>query len=128
MRVALEYGQPLAGLSRVGAIVGMQKPKSVSASAKRSMRPSRLPPGQGRATPANLLPTYFWQLHPLILLACSYISLHGTDSAAVLPFSMPYEADSAAILPFMLLYEADSDAMLPDFLLYGAIYAVVLPF
>ena len=102
--------------------------EAVSASAKRSMRPSRLPPGQGRATPANLLQTSFWQLNPLILLTFCYISLHGTDSATVLPFGMPHEAYSAAILPFMLLYEADSDAMLPDFLLYGATYAVILPF
>ena len=74
----------------------------------------------------NLCTASFWQLNPLIFLAFCYISLPGADSAAVLPFSMPYEADSAAILPFMLLYEADSDAMLHDFLPYEADHAAIL--
>ena len=81
------------------------------------MRPSRIPPGQGHS---NLLQASFWQLNPWFFLAFCSISLHGADSASVLPFSVPHEADSAAILPFMLLYEADSDAMLHDFLPYEA--------
>ena len=103
----------------------MQMSEAVSASANRSMRPPRIPPGLG---PANLEKPSFWELHPLIFLTFCCILLHGADSASVLPFSMPYEADSAAILCFMLLYEADSDAMLQYFLLYGADHAAILLF
>ena len=79
-------------------------------------------------TPASSFQPSFYQLNPLTFLAFYNILLHEADSAAILPFNLPYEANAAAILPFMLLYEADSDAMLPDFLLYRAIYAVILPF
>ena len=68
-----------------------------------------------RANPGQPLQSLFWQLKPLIFLAFCNILLHEADSAAILPFNLPYEADSAAILPFMLLSGADSDAMLHDF-------------
>ena len=43
---AFNTASPLSGLSRVGSSRRkLQKPKSVSASAKRSMRPPRIPPG-----------------------------------------------------------------------------------
>ena len=76
--------------------------------------------------PRHLRRASFWQLNPLSFLPFCYILVPGADSAAVLPFSMPYEADSAAILPFMLLYEADSDAMLHDFLPYESDHAAIL--
>ena len=87
------------------------------------MRRPRIPPDR---TLSNLLQTSFWQLNPLIFFAFCNILLHEADSAAILPFNLPYEADSAAILPFMLLYEADSDAIFHDFLPYEADHAAIL--
>ena len=44
----LNTASPLPGSTVLKAQSRMQKPKSVSASAKRSMRPSRIPPGRSR--------------------------------------------------------------------------------
>ena len=71
------------------------------------------------------------QPFPTLLLAAKCIDflcilLHEADSAAILPFNLPYEADSAAIWPFVLLYEADSDAILHDFLPYEADHSAIL--
>ena len=118
-----QYGQPLAGLSRVGKKPKLQKSKAVSASVKRSIGRPRLPPG---LTFSNLVRASLWQLNPLMFLAFCCILLYEADSAAILPFNLLYEADSAAILPFMLLYETDSDAMLHDFLPYDADHAAIL--
>ena len=58
MRVAVEYGQPSAGLSRVGSSRQIHPTaESVSASAKRSIRPPRVPPG---LTPAWSFQTSFF--------------------------------------------------------------------
>ena len=52
MRGAIEYGQPLAGTSRVGqSDERVQSAEAESDSAKRIMLPPRLPPGLG---PTNL--------------------------------------------------------------------------
>ena len=108
MRGAIEYGQPLAGLSHAETKKQEILPtaESVSHSAKRIVQPPWV----------NLPRPSFSQMNPLSVLAFWSILQKEKDSAAILPLSMPYEADSAAILLVMLLYEADSDAMLQNFL------------
>ena len=72
----------------------------------------------------NCLPPHF----PCVFLAFCYILLHGADSAAILPFNMPYEADSAAILTANMPYEAGSAAIVPANMPYEADLAAILRF
>ena len=127
MRGAIEYGQPLAGLSRVGS--SRQKSDSeirfrFGKRAKQSLGRLR---GFRRAELFLSFAKPIFAAFCFVLLAFCYILLYEADFDAILVPFLLYEAYVAPFLPLILPYEADFDAILLLILLYEADFAPFLP-
>ena len=117
MRGAIEYGQPLCGLSRVKSTRQKQAPPGGTCGSIGSLR------GFRRANPVQPCPT---PSEPLMLLCFPYVLLYFADLDASCRLRLPMQpllasflllmppliADSSAFLLLMTLLIADSNAFL----------------